>query len=69
MSTTPETVPEPNLAGMRVDYGLGHLNEEDLAADPFEQFGHRHTRVLLSATFPAGRERQKQRITSRCRTG
>lgn len=30
---------EPNLAGMRIDYRLGHLDERDLDPDPFGQFG------------------------------
>lgn len=32
-------VPDPNLADLRVDYTLGALREEDLAPDPFTQFG------------------------------
>ncbi len=35
-STSP---PAPNLAGMRVDYQLDHLREEDLGDNPLEQFG------------------------------
>lgn len=30
---------EPRLADMRVNYSLGHLDEKDLAPDPFDQFG------------------------------
>lgn len=30
---------EPRLAGMRVNYTLGHLEENDLRPDPFQQFG------------------------------
>jgi pyridoxamine 5'-phosphate oxidase len=29
---------EPNLAGMRVDYRLGRLDEESIKPDPFDQF-------------------------------
>jgi len=36
--STPAPAPEPRLAAMRVDYHLGHLDEKDLAADPFRQF-------------------------------
>jgi len=36
--STPSDATEPRLAGMRVDYHLGHLNEKDLAPDPFQQF-------------------------------
>lgn len=30
--------PEARLAGMRVNYDLGHLDEKDLAPDPYDQF-------------------------------
>lgn len=36
--STPAPAPEPRLATMRVDYHLGHLDEKDLAPDPFQQF-------------------------------
>ncbi|MGE4182288.1 MAG: pyridoxamine 5'-phosphate oxidase [Limisphaerales bacterium] len=39
MSTpTSSPAPETRLAGLRVDYHLGHLDEKDLARDPFVQF-------------------------------
>lgn len=37
-SPDPASAPEPRLAGMRVHYDLGHLDEKDLAADPHDQF-------------------------------
>lgn len=39
-SPTPPASPSPpDPADMRVQYTLGHLSEENLSADPFEQFG------------------------------
>ncbi|MBX3745697.1 MAG: pyridoxamine 5'-phosphate oxidase [Verrucomicrobiae bacterium] len=37
--TPPPPVPDPNLADLRIDYTLAALREEDLAPDPFSQFG------------------------------
>ena len=36
--STPSDATEPRLAAMRVDYHLGHIEERDLAQDPFQQF-------------------------------
>lgn len=35
---SPSPLPPPNLAGMRADYRLGHLDELELHDNPFEQF-------------------------------